>query len=354
MERNSEDTQIWLLSAVKHIFSQVDRIELDYSERTDRNKLEDVYLEIITPLIDGADDVITQGRQQVHHSGDDYIKQALGLSFPEDGPGLLDCAEYLRDSKSIGVLLEDEFRRCGSVPEYPIVAKSIKYKTSMNLLYLFPDLVKVVFDTLRRVSCRITMHEAHQTCLKDFLSPSQIQLWNDLWRETKSMSSLVDNIHIPEEYLDMILTADSTLADFLPSKTGPGACSWFMINNLALLYNQFAKGPTIDIVTLTKFVTPPCIAKHEVVAVTYDTYDGSGFDLELLEESLIMLFNVRNRCAVDGSTVAQLLFQPLKNVDSWYKILEQVRGAYRNNRFHFYIILQRKMNDQINKSIIHK
>ena len=327
MKRNSEDTQIWILTAVQHTFSHEDSIELDYTDRTDRNRLEDIYLEMITPLMDGADGAISKGRHLMYQSGDEYIKQALGLTFPENGPGLLDCAEFLKPSKSIGVVLEDEFRKYGSVNKYPTVTKYIKFMNSMHMLYQLPDIIKVVFETLRSVNCKITLHEASHTPLKNFVSLSQIQLWNDLWWKVKKSARFIDNIHVPEQYMDMILTEDSNLTDFLPSINGPGVCSWFLINNLVVFYNHFAGGPLINIASLTKFVTPPSIPKYEVVAITYDAYDGARFDFKLLEESMIRLFNVRNRCRIDVKTVAHLLFNPLKSAESWHKILGQVKSA---------------------------
>ena len=313
-----------MITAIKHVFLHTDTFDLDYSEREGRNQLEDVYLETISPLIESADEVIAHGKELVHKSDDEYIRQVLGLSYPENGPGLLDCPEYLKKSMSVAEKLNREFRKSGSVKNHPTVNKFITNMSFLDILYLLPDLIKTLCSTIHKVNFKITKHESTQLILKDFIDSSELQLWNDLWLKAKSMTSFVDNIYLPEEYSDRILTMESKLTDFIPYKDGPGICSWFLINNLLSFYNQFAQGPVINILSLTDFVTPSPVPNYELVALMYDAYDGSSFNFNLLEECFVTMFCIQSRCRIDTESLTELLFCPLKCEDTWYKALKQV------------------------------
>ena len=310
-----------MVTAIKHVFLHTDTLDFDYSVREGRNQLEDVYLEIISPLIERADEVIAHGKELVHKSDDEYIRQVLGLSYPENGSGLLDCPEYLRKSLSVAEKLKREFRKSGSVKNHPTVNKFITNMSLLDILYLLPDLIKTLFSTIRKINFKITKHEATQLILKDFVDSSELQLWNDLWLKAKSMTSFVDNIYLPEEYSDRILTLESKLTDFLPYKEGPGICSWFLINSLISFYNQFAQGPVINILSLTDFVTPSPVPDYELVALMYDAYDGSSFNFNLLEDTLVTMFCIQSRCRINTESLAELLFRPLKCDDT---VLKQV------------------------------
>lgn len=322
--KNPEDTQIWMVTAIKHMFLHTDSFNHDYSVRDGRNQLEDVYLRMITPIIERADELISHGKELVHGSNDEYIRQVLGLSYPENGPGLLDCPEFLRKSTPIFEKLKREFRKSGNVKNHPTVNKFITNRSSLDILYLLPDLIKALFSILRKVNFKITNHEANKFIIKDFLGSSEVQLWNDLWLKAKSIASFVDSIYLPEEYSDRILTLESKLTDLIPSKEGPGICSWLLINNLIPFYNQFAQGPVVNILSLTDFVTPAPVPNYDLVALMYDAYDGFLFNFNLLEDCLLTMFCVHSRCHIDTKSVAQLLFRPLKCEDTWYKILKQV------------------------------
>ncbi|KAL5256277.1 hypothetical protein ACHWQZ_G011489 [Mnemiopsis leidyi] len=330
--KNPEDTQIWMVTAIKHMFLHTDSFNHDYSVRDGRNQLEDVYLRMITPIIERADELISHGKELVHGSNDEYIRQVLGLSYPENGPGLLDCPEFLRKSTPVFEKLKREFRKSGNVKNHPTVNKFITNRSSLDILYLLPDLIKALFSILRKVNFRITNHEANKFIIKDFLGSSEVKLWNDLWLKAKSIASIVDNIYLPEEYSDRILTLESKLTDLIPSKEGPGICSWLLINNLIPFYNQFAQGPVINILSLTDFVTPAPVPNYDLVALMYDAYDGFLFNFNLLEDCLLTMFCVHSRCRIDTKSVAQLLFRPLKCEDTWYKILKQMpKGSPETN-----------------------
>ena len=298
--------------------------DLDYSNRAHRDQLEDIYLDMIAPFISGADNLILRGQGVVYDSDDAVVQEIVGLTYPGDGPGLCEVEEYLHITKSITRKLVEHFQRFGSEREYPVVSKYVSYQGFIHLLYSFPAVLTSMLRILRMFKDKVTEASVRTVKLAAVIEKRELELWNAVWLQVQAMPKLIDKIHVPYEYMTMKLNDNSTIADFLPSKTGPGVCSWYMINNLVAFHNMFASGHPIDIVALAVFVDPPCVPRQEIIAVTYDAFQDNSFDFGLLENSFSFLFSVKVRDKIDAQTSKQLLFTPLRSKDRWFIILKSL------------------------------
>lgn len=326
LKQNTENSLIWMITSIKHIFKHIEPTKsyLDYTEKGNRDKLENIYLDIITPFVTDAKEIVIRGKSIVFESDDNFIKEIVGLEFPEDGPGPCEIKEYLLLTKSITQKLEDYFMKHASARKYPVLSNYLHYRHYISLLYEFPAIIKVLFKIINIFKNKLDEDAVRCVDLTSFMEEREWELWNKVWLQVKSMPKLIDNIYVAPEYLSMKLSANSKATEVLPSISGPGVCSWYMVNTLITFNNIFASGYPIDVVALTMFVNPPKITNHEIVAATYDGFNENKFDLNFLEDAFTFLLNVNVRDTINHISATQLLFTPLKCKDVWFKLLKDL------------------------------
>lgn len=64
--------------------------------------------------------------------------------------------------------------------------------------------------------------------------PTKIQSGSQLW-----MLSCAAQLRVEDEYLQHSLSLETTLDHFIPTTTGPGACTFALVHYLTYVHNNF-------------------------------------------------------------------------------------------------------------------
>ena len=321
----SEESQIWLVSAILHIFSiQSLTPEYEFKTKEERNELEEVFLGTVTPLINAQESIISKGKEMVYESQSEAMHFVLGLKYPSDGPGLFDIKEYLDFSKPIAALLEEQFRSYRDRRNYPVIVSYTQYCKFLPLLSVLSQLVNLVLKLLRKFNHRVPEHHLHTTTLSEIVMGDEVELWNSLWSKVISMPKFCDTIFVPDEFKNLQLSTASSVMSLLPRRTGPGVCTWFMLNNLVYLHNKFAGGPKGDLISLSTCSRNQSISRSRLVKALYSAYKNGVFDFDLLEEYLTGIIGVKIRNIIDPIDCKDFLFHPLKEKGGWSSYLDML------------------------------
>ena len=351
---------LWLTSAIKHIFSQTKPNNfINYKDKKERNKLEEIYLEMISSFISDAEAIISSAKKTVVSSNDSVTRQILGLEYPKDGDSVFEQKYSIDLCKPILVAATEVFQKSPSLKKiYPVTETYLSYRDCIPYLDKFPFIIKMFKLILQVFNNRYTETEGEtlkisflETMRPDDLYSKEMKepwnvfkkelksfllLWNDIWQVTQQFEGFLDNISLPKEYTDHVISLGSTINYLLPSRHGPGRCSWYMLNTLAILHNMFTSKDSspCDLILLESSV----FYSHSSTSLLWGFYEcldnsespsnsinsSSKYHFDKVEAMLKKELRLSFVCAIEMTSLKQLLFIPLKGPSNWFIYFKNV------------------------------
>lgn len=318
-----------MLSSLLHLSSQEDDTDIELDTSANRARLEDLYLEMMTPMMHSSCDVITRGKELVYVSSDKTVQIAVGLAVPSGSTGLFQFRDYLEVKQPITEILKEKFHKMGNTGgrRYSAIEKYLKFKDHLQAVYALPRLVRIVSKVLQVLNNQQTQSAVRKMKINHFLTQNDVEFWNELWTTVLTLPQLVSHIYISNTDKGVTLSLCSPLTRILPAPSGPGLQTWFMLSSLTRLYNELGSpGAALDLLQVGGHATRHPATSPELFRLTADSYDRvrGVFEFGRLERALEEVLEIKCRDVIDESSVNQLRFKPLKDKDSWHQILNQV------------------------------
>ncbi|CAI8027543.1 E3 ubiquitin-protein ligase rnf213-alpha [Geodia barretti] len=134
--------------------------------------------------------------------------------------------------------------------KFPILEEFLKNETVLQATQYIPDIVrlqKLLFDEMHH---RIDRKMAHKMSMRDFIVRHRTEnLLNEYQKMVASVQrawllvrdKLKDHgqLKVEEEYLKEDLGLTTALEFFIPTTTGPGACTFSLVHYLSYIHNNF-------------------------------------------------------------------------------------------------------------------